>query len=99
MRRAKRTVTHQVLDLISRAARVGDIAPERVPKLMRGDSPVQAGPAHRSRDDAVDRGGRDRRPRRLRNKLTSTNCPEPGVIRTGLAQLLVIAMTMFRSTT
>ncbi len=29
----------------------------------------------------------------------NTNCPEPGVIRTGLAQLLVIAMTMFRSTT
>jgi site-specific recombinase XerD len=28
-----------------------------------------------------------------------TYCPEPGVIRTGLAQLLVIAMTMFRSTT
>src|SRR6266568_4887148 len=29
----------------------------------------------------------------------NTYCPEPGVIRTGLAQLLVIAMTMFRSTT
>ena len=26
----------------------------------------------------------------------NTYCPEPGVIRTGLAQLLVIAMTMFR---
>jgi len=29
----------------------------------------------------------------------NTNCPEPGVIRTGHAQLLVIAMTLFRSTT
>ncbi len=28
----------------------------------------------------------------------NTNCPEPGVIRTGHAQLLVIAMTMFRGT-
>jgi len=29
----------------------------------------------------------------------NTYCPEPGVIRTGHAQLLVIAMTLFRSTT
>ena len=29
----------------------------------------------------------------------NTYCPEPGVIRTGLAQLLVIAMAIFRSTT
>jgi len=30
--------------------------------------------------------------------LTKTCCPEPGVIQIGLAQLLVIAVTAFRST-
>ena len=69
LRRTEGAVTHQILDLISRTARVGDVTPESMPQLMRGDRPVQAGPADRSRDDVVDRGGRDRSPGRLAEQV------------------------------
>jgi len=60
---------HQIGDLISRTAGIGDIAPERMPQLVRGNCPGQSRPVRGGGDQHVDHGRSHRRPDRLAEQV------------------------------